>query len=216
MKRMQYRIEILSQSMQGGLAAFFLLFVPLALWTFLRNRRRKAARLELIRRDYYEKYRDRLPYAVAAAVERPPLLPAIHVSLWTSLAASALTFLTLAFSSLSYFPNFRSLSADQPPGLELKTLHTDFQSQPMKIDGEVTNIGGAVLPQLHVHLVLYDQNLAVVTARTIDIEQPLAPSQTMPFFFSEERTDTIRRIGITFSSKFGPLIHRESAEAKQS
>lgn len=201
--------------MQGSLAVLLLVFAPLALWAFLHNRRASAARLEQITRDYYEKYQERLPHAVVAAISRPALLPAVHASLWMGLLAAMLVFVTLAFSPYSYFPNFHAAGSDQTPVLELKALRTDFQSKPMKIDGEVTNIGGAVLPQLHVHLVLYDRNMAVMAVRTIDIEQPLAPAQTMPFFFSERPVDGIKRIGITFSSRFGPLAHREGAEAKQ-
>jgi hypothetical protein len=120
-------------------------------------------------------------------------------------------FLALAYSPLTYFPNFRDFGKESKPGVELTTLRTDFESALMKVDGEVTNIGDGVLPELHVHLILYDQNLRPVAVRTIDIDQPLAPGQIMPFFFSEARSDTIRRVGVTFSSRFGPLSHREAA-----
>jgi hypothetical protein len=212
---MQYRIEIMGQALQASLAVLLLIFIPILLWSARHNRLTFASRLERARREYFEQHQERLPQALAAAIPRPPLLPAIQAALWIGLAAGAAAFFLLAFSVFSYFPNLRSVSPDRIPKLELKTLHADFQSKPMKIDGEVTNITSEILPELHVHLVLYDQNLAIAAVRTIDIERPFGPNETLPFFFSETRTEKIRRIGVTFSSRRGPITHKENAEAGQ-
>src|SRR5262245_62032588 len=123
---MPYRIEMLSEALRGSLAVFLLIFVPLALWSVHRNRKNYAAKLQQVRQEYFEAYRERLPAAVAASIPRPSALPLIHAGVWAGLAAAALAFCTLAFSSFSYFPNLRSRIPDLAPGLELKTLHADF------------------------------------------------------------------------------------------
>ncbi|MBI4455267.1 MAG: hypothetical protein HY644_05140 [Acidobacteria bacterium] len=212
---MQYRIEVLSHSLQGAIGVLLVLFAAGALYVLLRHREERAALLDRISREYFLQYKERVPRAVSAAISRRPVLPAVYRALWVSLGASLIAFLALAFTPLSYFPNFYDVGRDTTTSLELKTLHADFQGNSMRVDGEVTNISTNILPELHIHLILYDKDLAPMKVHTIDFGKPLIPGQTMPFFFSEPRLETVKQVGITFSSRFRPLLHKEGPQVKQ-
>ena len=208
---MQYQIEILSHAMQGAAGGFLLVFAALSLSLLWRHRRRQRAAQESLTREHFATYQEPLPHAFMRAAGRSSSIPVLYIALCGSAAVAVAGFLALAYSPWTYFPNFQDFGKESKPGVELTTLRTDFESALMKVDGEVTNISGEVLSELHVHLILYDQNLRPVAVYTIDIEKPLAPGQIMPFFFSEARSDAVRRVGVTFSSRFGPLPHRGAA-----
>lgn len=211
---MSHPVEILSRSMQGGLVAFFLLFAALAVYIVLRHQDRRASLLDHMNEEYLSRYQDLAPHSTSAPLRRP-ILPALWRAYWISLLAGVAIFLTLAFTPLSYFRNFSKSASDQLEKVELRTLRTDFQTDPMEIEGELANITSDVLPKVQAHLILYDVNSATVGTRAIDVAAELAPEQTAAFLFFEPKSDLIKRVGVTFSSQSQPLIHREAAALKQ-
>jgi hypothetical protein len=211
---MPYSIEVWSHALQGGLIAFLLLFAAQCVYFLVWRQGGKGSLSSQINEAYRQGFR-KTSGSEFSALAGPPALSTVYRAWWIALAAAAVITLVLVFTPLTYFPNFSGGSLIPTAGIELKTLNTDLQSDPMKIDGEVTNISGQPLAGFQIHLILYGARSEVAAVRTIVIRRPLHPKQTMPFFFTEPKTDTIKRIGITFSSQGRSLIHRESPEVKQ-
>ncbi len=195
--------------MQGGLIVFLIFFVALSAYSWTRLRGKTASLSRLIDEEY------RRSNTTFSSLVRPALLPIVVRAWWISAVAGAAAAVILALTPLSYFPNFTSGSLLPTEAVELKTLNADLQSDPMRIDGEVINISGRALPKFRVHLILYDRRSTPVTVRTIEMRQDLRPNQTLPFFFTEPRSESVKRVGVTFSSQYRSLVHRESAEVKQ-
>lgn len=211
---MPYPVEILSRSLEGGLTLFLVSFAALTLYVLLRRREKKRSLLDEITAEYLGRYPDLAPHTPPSAAKREILRP-LWRFFWISLALGLVTFLALAFTPVSYFSNFSSTAANQQESLELKALHLDMQSNPMKIDGAVTNISPQALQAVQVHLILYDAYSTPLAVRTTDIAEALAPEQSASFSMTEPKSETVRRVGITFSSESRPLRHRESAPPKE-
>lgn len=211
---MPYSIEVWSHALQGGLIIFLLLFAALCAYFLIWRQGGKGSLSSQINEAYLRGFR-KTSGSEFSALAGPAVLPTVYRAWWIALAAAAVITLALAFTPLTFFPNFSGGPLIPTESVELKTLNTDLQSNPMKIDGEVTNISGRPLPGFQIHLILYNARSEVVAVRTIEIRRPLQPKQTMPFFFTEPKSDSIKRIGITFSSQGRSLIHRESPEVKQ-
>lgn len=211
---MPHPVEILSRSLQGGLGVFLVSFAAAALYVLLRGREKKRSLLDEITAEYLDRYPGLAPHTPPSAA-KPEILRPLWRLFWVSLAAGLVTFLVLAFTPVSYFPNFSSTAADQQEFLELKALRMDVQSDPMKIEGAVTNLRSQALRVVQVHLILYDAYSTPLAVRTTDVTDSLAPQQTVSFSLTEPKLETVRRAGITFSSESRPLSHREGAPPKE-